>query len=358
MYSVLATTSRSRPTRADLVADALPDGWCFETHELREAGIERGSTDALARAATGHDALILRPGVADRELFERAPSLRALAVYGSGYTRVDLEAATDHGVVVTHSPGAPGPAVVGYTLSVMTLLLRDLLGIHARTTAGEWDAATGMGRELGRSTVGVLGLGTVGFDVARRAADLGATVLGHDPYVAGERSDSALYPRVDRETVEAAGVELVGFDALFERAELLSLHAPLTEDTRNAVGSDQLSALSDGYLINVARGGIVDEEALLRAVESGTLGGVALDVMREEPPAADDPLLTAPDVLVTPHVAGVTEGYLERGARLAAEKVETVLTGGRPDATVNPSVFDRPERGGRSYKPPHGGSGV
>ena len=90
MYSVLATTSRSRPTRADLVADALPDGWCFETHELREAGIERGSTDALARAATGHDALILRPGVADRELFERAPSLRALAVYGSGYTRVDL----------------------------------------------------------------------------------------------------------------------------------------------------------------------------------------------------------------------------------------------------------------------------
>ena len=240
----------------------------------------------------------------------------------------------------------------------MTLLLRDLLGMHARTTAGEWDAATGMGRELGRSTVGVLGLGTVGFDVARRAADLGATVLGHDPYVAGERSDSALYPRVDRETVEAAGVELVGFDALFERAELLSLHAPLTEDTRNAVGSDQLSALSDGYLINVARGGIVDEEALLRAVESGTLGGVALDVMREEPPAADDPLLTAPDVLVTPHVAGVTEGYLERGARLAAEKVETVLTGGRPDATVNPSVFDRPERGGRSYKPPHGGSGV
>lgn len=340
MPSVLITRSRARPVREDVLRETLPADWRIGVHEVGEAGIEHGSTAALAAAADGHDALVLRPGSATRELFEGAPSLRALAVYGSGYDRVDLEAATEHGVVVTHSPGAPGPAVVEYTTAAMTLLLRDLLGIHERTTAGEWDAARDMGRELGRTTVGIVGLGTIGLEVARRAGAVGAEILGYDPYVAGERTDSEIYPRTDRATVEDAGVELVGLAELCERAEVLSLHAPLTADTRGMIGAEELAAMEGGHLINVARGGVVDEAALAAAIEDGRLAGVVLDVLSAEPPEPDDPLLTAPDVLVTPHVAGVTDGYLERGARLAGEKIETILAGGRPETVVNPAVFE------------------
>lgn len=341
MHSVLITTSRSRPVREDVLEAELPDAWRVEIYEIDADGLERGSGAELAQAADGHDALVLRPGIADRDLFEGAPSLEILAVYGSGYERVDLEAATEHGVVVTHSPGAPGPAVVQYTIASMTMLLRNVLGIHERTTAGEWQAAKSMGSELGRSTVGVVGLGTIGFDVARRAGEIGADVLGYDPYVTGERTDSEIYPRYDRATVEDAGVELVGLDELLDRSEIVALHTPLTDDTSGLIGAEELESLEGDHLINVARGGVVDEAALASAVEDGLLAGVVLDVMSAEPPAEDDPLLTSPDVIVTPHVAGVTDGYLERGAQLAAAKVQTVLKGGRPDTVVNPGVFER-----------------
>lgn len=340
MYSVLITTSESRPVREDVLAAELPDDWTVDTYEIDADGLDRGAGGELAAAADGYDALVLRPGVADRALFEGAPSLEVLAVHGSGYDRVDLGAATDHDVVVTHSPGAPGPAVVEYTVASMTMLLRNVLGIHERTSGGDWQAAKSMGRELGRTTVGVVGLGTIGFDVAKCASAEGATVLGYDPYVAGDRTDSAIYPRYTCDEVEAAGVELVGIEELTERAELVSLHTPLTDDTTNLISADELAALDGGYLINVARGGVVDEDALVDAVEKDRLAGVVVDVLSAEPPAPDHPLLTNSNVIATPHIAGVTDGYLERGARLAAEKVETVLGCGRPSTVVNPGVYD------------------
>lgn len=341
MHSVLITTSRSRPVREDILEAELPNEWRVDVHEIDADGIEPDTGSELAAVAGGYDALVLRPGIADRTLFEEASSLEVLAVYGSGYNRVDLEVATEHDVVVTHSPGAPGPAVVEYTIASMTMLLRDIVGLHERTTAGEWQAAKSKGSELGRTTVGVVGLGTIGFDVARRAASIGADVVGYDPYVSGGRTDSEIYPRYDRATVEDAGIDLVDLGELLDRSELISLHAPLTETTDGLIGAAELERLGNGYLINVARGGIVDETALANAVGDGSLSGVVLDVLDEEPPHEDDPLLTSPDVLVTPHVAGVTDGYLERGARLAAEKVQTVLEGGRPETVVNVDVFDR-----------------
>lgn len=340
MHSVLITTSQSRPVRVDILESALPADWRVDTHEIDADGLERSSGAELASVADGYDALVLRPGVAERELFAGASSLEILAVHGSGYNRVDIDAATEHGVVVTHSPGAPGPAVVEYTLASMTMLLRNILGIHERTKRGEWEAVTSMGTELGYQTVGVVGLGTIGLEVAKEVKETGAEVLGYDPYVSGERTDSRIFPRYDRETVESAGIELVDFETLLDRSSVVSLHTPLTEDTHGLIGAEELETLEGDYLINVARGGVVDETALASAVEDDLLGGVVLDVMSAEPPASDDPLLTSPDVIVTPHVAGVTDGYLERGAQLAAEKVETVLAGGRPDTVVNPEVFD------------------
>lgn len=340
MPSVLVTTSRSHPVRTDIVAETLPGDWRIDAYDTDDEGIERGSSERLIAAARGYDAVLLRPGRATRELFETAESLRVLAVHGSGYSRVDIDAATENDVVVTHCPNAPAPAVVEYTVCAMIALLRDLTGVHEQTTAGTWDTAGNAGRELGRTTVGLVGAGTIGLEVGRAVRAFDADVIAYDPYVAGDRDDSRIYPRTDREAVADAGIELVDFDALLDRADLLSLHAPLTDDTRNLIGSDELSAMSGGYLVNVARGGLVDEEALADAVADGGLKGVALDVLGDEPPDADDPLLTASDVVVTPHVAGVTDGYLERAARLCARKIETALSGDRPDTTVNPAVFD------------------
>lgn len=340
MRSVLVTTSESRPVSVDVVRDALPADWTVNSYEIAADGITAGSPAEIGAAANGYDALLLRPGRVTRELFEAAPSVRIVAVHGSGYDRVDLDAATEHSVVVTHSPGAPGPGVVEHAICMMLTLLRSVPEIHDQTTAGQWDASKNTCSELGRRTVGVAGLGTIGFDVARLAREFGASVVAYDPYVAGERAGSEIYPRVDRADVEALGVELVGRDELFERADIVSLHTPLTEDTRQFVGEQELDALAGGYLVNTGRGGLVDEEALADAVREDRLRGVALDVLAAEPPSQSHPLLTSPNVIVTPHVAGVTDGYFERAARLGAEKIETVLDGGRPDTVVNPAVFD------------------
>lgn len=337
MPSVLVTKSASLPVRDDLVVEALPNGWTVETFDVgQSADFHRD----FPSAASGHDAVLLRPGSATRALFENAESLKILAVHGSGYGRVDLEAATDNGVVVTHSPEATGPAVVEHTIGSIISVLRGFPAIHEQTSSGVWDKGGNLGTELGRVTVGVVGLGTIGFDVAKKVRLFGAEVLGHDPYVAGDRKDSDIYPRVDRDTVTDAGIELTDFAELLERSDVLTLHVPLTRDTRGMVGESELRSMEGGYLINVSRGGIVDERAVVDAVRSGMLEGVALDVMSREPPHADHPLLASPNVLVTPHVAGVTDGYLERGARLGAERIEMVINGERPETVLNGAVYD------------------
>lgn len=341
MHSVLVTTSRSRSVRVDIVRETLPSEWTVDTYEIEEDGLEAGSGAELGAAADGYDAILLRPGCITDQVLKTAPSVRIVAVHGSGYDRVDVDAATDHGVVITHSPGAPGPAVVEHAICMIMMLLRNVTQLHEQTTAGEWDAAKNTGTELSLRTVGVVGLGTIGLEAAQRIREFDASVIAYDPYVSRELTDSNIYPRSSRADVEELGIELVGRDEVFERADVVTLHPPLTDRTRKMVGERELDALAGGYLVNTGRGGLVDEDALAAAVEAGTLQGVALDVLTEEPPDPSNPLLTSPDVIVTPHVAGVTDGYFVRGARLNAEKIRTFLNGGRPETIVNPSVYER-----------------
>jgi phosphoglycerate dehydrogenase-like enzyme len=296
-------------------------------------------TDELVAALSGAAALFTRSGAVDAALLDAGP-LRVVAVHGSGTDHVDVAAATDRGVVVTHNPEAVAPGVVEYVAGVAVALLRDWPGVFERTAGGAWEPATS-GGEVGERTVGVLGLGEIGFRVARLfATGFGAEVVAHDPAVLDPSADPAApYPRHDRAAVEALGVELVGHDALFERADLATLHVPLSDATRGLVGAAELAALG-GHLVNTARGPVVDEDALLAALEAGDLAGAALDVRAAEPPPDDDPLAAHPRTLVTPHVAGPTEGYLRRAVERGAAKVAAVLAGERPDYAVNPAVFD------------------
>lgn len=339
MTRVVVTHSDSHPVLIDRFREGLSADYDVVPVELPPGRMTTPADEALTDAVADAAALLCRSGLVDADLLD-AGDLRIVSVHGSGVEHVDVAAATDRGVVVTHNPEAVAPGVVEYVAGAAVGVLRDWPAVPNRTAAGEWDKAGATLGEVGERTVGVLGLGEVGFRVARLFADgFGAEVLGCDPAVAGE-TDHDVYPRHDRAEAAAAGVELVDHDALFERADLVSLHVPLTDETRGLVGEAELSAL-DGHLINTARGPVVDEDALLRALSDGSVRGAALDVRAEEPPGEDDPVAAHPRTLVTPHVAGPTEGYLRRAAERSAAKVEACLAGERPAYVVNPGVYER-----------------
>jgi phosphoglycerate dehydrogenase-like enzyme len=235
------------------------------------------------------------------------PGLRVVARHGVGVDRVDLAAADRHGVTVTNTPGANARAVAELTVGLLLLLCRPVRQAERAVRAGEWPVLSGS--ELGSRTVGLLGTGHVGSRVARALEGLGCTVLAHDP----AREDS------------------VSLDELLPRAEVLSLHLPLTAATRGMVGDELLDRLPEGaLLVNTARGELVDEAALVRALDSGRLAGAALDALAEEPPPPDHPLLGRDDVIVTSHIGGHTVEAREAMGRQAMADLLAVLGGGRP----------------------------
>jgi D-3-phosphoglycerate dehydrogenase / 2-oxoglutarate reductase len=235
------------------------------------------------------------------------PGLRVVARYGVGVDRVDLAAAERHRVTVTNTPGANAAAVAELTLALMLLLCRPVRQAERAVRVGEWPVLSGS--ELGSRTVGLLGAGHVGSRVARALEGLGCTVLAHDPALEGS----------------------VPLDDLLPRAEVLSLHAPLTAQTRGIVGDELLSRLPDGaLLVNTARGELVDEAALVRALDSGRLAGAALDALAEEPPPPGHPLVGRDDVIITSHIGGHTAEAREAMGRTAMEDLLAVLGGGRP----------------------------
>lgn len=338
MPDVLVVTSESHPIDTETFTDELDDEYAVSELELPPGTLHVHADDELSAALEGKDAVFLRTGEVTETVIDAAEDLQIIAVHGSGYDHIDVDTATRNGVVVTHNPEGPGPAVVEHTVAMMTVVLREFPERFERTAQGEWSRDPVP--ELSQRSVGVVGLGFVGSRVARTVADAyGSEVLGYDPYVSGEL-DSDIWPRVSREEMAEAGVELVGKDELFSRSDLVTLHTPLTDRTRNMVGDDELAALDGGYLINTGRGGCVDEDALVSALDAGRVERAALDVLSEEPPGSDHPLVGHPSVYLTPHIASATDGYPPRAARAAAAKIETVLSGGRPDTVANPAVFE------------------
>jgi D-3-phosphoglycerate dehydrogenase len=336
MARVTVAHSDHLPVAVDRLRETLAAEHDLTPVEIPDGRLGTPPTTELRDAVADSAALVIRPTGPSADLLA-TPGLRIVAIHGSGYDHVDVAAATENGVVVTHSPEAVAPAVVEQTLGTMVALLRDWPSVPNRTAAGEWGRA--VGSEVGERTVGVVGLGTIGFRVARAVrAAFGADVVGHDPHVS-DPGDHPIYPRHGRETVEAAGVELVGSDELFDRADLVTLHVPLTDDTRGMVDREALARL-DGHLVNTARGPVVDEAALRAALDAGVVAGGAPHVRAHEPPEADDPLAGRDDVFPTPHVAGKTDGYCRRAAERAGEKVNARLAGERPPFVVNPGVFD------------------
>ncbi len=285
---------------------------------LREAGheVETGyelEGERLLEAVADAAALIVRSGTEiTRELLEAAEELVIVGRAGIGVDNIDIGAATDEGVIVANAPEGNVRAAAEHTVAMAFATARSIPQAHARLSAGEWAKGDYLGAELDGKTLGIVGLGRVGQEVAKKLDSLGMEIVAYDPYISEERA-------------RRIGAELVDLEACLSRAEFLTIHTPLTPETEGMIGADELAALEDGYLVNVGRGGIVDETALAAAVEEGRLSGAALDVFAEEPLPADSPLLSVEDVIVTPHLGAATEAAQENVAVSTAEQVVAAL---------------------------------
>jgi D-3-phosphoglycerate dehydrogenase len=291
-----------------------------------------GNPAEVARAAAGHDVLVVHGAPVSAAALE-VPGLRLVCCARGGPVNVDVAAATERGIPVANTPGKNAEAVADLTIAFALMLIRGVPRASRYLanggTFGEsvFDGREFFGREAPGTVLGLVGLGHVGRNVATRALALGFDVIAHDPVT------PAIVPD---------GVRLVSLDHLLAESDIVSAHARATVPNYHMFSAPAFARMKPGAsFINTARESLVDEDALSEAVRSGALAGAALDVAEWPAAGTRHPLLDLPQVFITPHIGGATQETLDRGARLAAAAVASILARQRPDAVVNPEVFDR-----------------
>jgi len=275
------------------------------------------------------DAVVIRSETEiDADLIERGSRLKVIGRAGVGVDNVDVDAATRRGIVVANAPEATVVSAAEHTLALLLAVARNIPQAHAALTAGRWERTRFAGIELAGKTLGVLGFGRIGLQVARGALGLGMRVIAYDPYVVLDR-------------FRELGVESVAtLEDVYAEANLITLHLPLNEQTRGLLGADAFARMRDGVrIVNAARGGLVDEAALVDAVRSGKVAGAALDVFESEPYSG--PLLGLEQVVVTPHLAGSTTEAQDRAGLIIAEQVAAALDGELVRTAVNIPVVEQ-----------------
>ncbi|HET9301312.1 MAG TPA: C-terminal binding protein [Propionibacteriaceae bacterium] len=310
-----------------LVTDAEYSSLDIEAEVLVAAGHELVAAECrtpqhVIEAAAGVDALLVQYAPITAEVFEALPQLRLVSRYGVGVDAVDTDAARDHGVWVCNVPDYGTTEVALHAVAMLLALLRNVAGHDREVRAGRWDYHLGGPlRRPSSLTLGVVGLGRIGRTAAERAAPWFGAAFGYDPYLA-----DSYWPN---------GLERLSLEDLFARSSAITLHLPLTDTTRDLVGADLLGRMPSGsYLVNTARGGLIDLDALVEALDSGQLAGVALDVLPQEPPPNGHPLLTHPHALITPHVAWYSAEAEVELRRKAAQNIVDWARTGRPTYAV------------------------
>lgn len=304
---------------------------------LAEAGYEIINSP-YDRPLEGHELADLMPDIAGAilgvdhvtaEVFERANALQVISRFGIGVDRVDLAAATAHGVVVTNTPGANSVAVAELTLGLMLALARRIPQHNAALRQDNWTVMPGV--ELSGMTLGLLGMGRIGREVAKRAAAFEMKILFYDPVPP------------DQAFVESLPAAAAPISTLLSESDFLSLHLPLDETTHNLIDAAALNQMKPtAFLINTARGGLVDETALCEALQAGTIAGAAFDAFAQEP-SLGNPLLKLDNFIATPHSGSATHQTTLRMGLMASENLLAVLGGKRPAHVVNPEVYQRSE---------------
>jgi D-3-phosphoglycerate dehydrogenase len=275
-------------------------------------------SEALAEQLKDADALIVRNQTqVTKELLDHGRQLKVIGRLGVGLDNLDLSAAAKKNVVVVFGKNANATSVAEYVISAIFTCIRSLAEASVNVKQGHWDRKRFTGGEISSKTLGLIGVGEISHRVAVRANALGMRVMGYDPFVSPYD-----FP------IAETGVELVDLERLFSESDFISLHVPLTELTRNLIDKDALTRMkSSAYVINSSRGGIINEDELGAALENKQVAGAVLDVLEQEPPMADHPLVKLNNCIITPHIAGLTEEAQVRTSELVANEVIRELEG-------------------------------
>jgi D-3-phosphoglycerate dehydrogenase / 2-oxoglutarate reductase len=318
-----------------LISDKLePEG----VDLLNQAGLELDNRPGLTgnnlqEALRAADGVIIRSGTRiTGDLLEQPGKLRVIVRAGVGVDNIDVAAATRKGIVVMNTPGGNTYSTAEHTLALIYSLVRLVPAAVQSVKSGKWEKGKFIGAQLAGKTLGILGLGRIGREVAKRALAMEMKVIGYDPVLAADRAAQL-------------GIEaLPDIDGVLTRCDILTVHIPFTEQTRNLIGANELARMKKGArLINCARGGLVNESALAEALQSGHLAGAAIDVFETEPPPADHPLLKLPNVVCTPHLGASTVEAQRSVAIEAAQLLVDYLKRGVVQFAVNMAAVDKAE---------------
>jgi D-3-phosphoglycerate dehydrogenase len=313
-----------------LVCDGLHEQGVriFERTERIEVAVHEhlGPRDLLGLIGDFEGVVLRSRTHIDREVLEQAPRLRVIGRAGIGVDNIDIEAATQRGVLVMNTPGANAMAAAEHTLALMLALARHIPQADQSMRARKWDKKNFLGTELYNHTLGIIGLGRIGSIVANRASDMKMRVLAYDPYISAD-------------VAAKLGVELVSLGEIFRESDFITLHTPLTKETRGLLDEAAFKKMKAGVrIINCARGGIIDEAALYEAIKEGRVAGAALDVFSKEPPM-DSPLLTLPQIIATPHLGASSEqAQINVSTAIAEQMVDYLLNGVVKNAVNMPSI--------------------
>ena len=314
------------------------------THRLHEDGMDvlagkvavaitnTGKPEEMLPELVDADGLIIRIGSIDRATMLAAKNLRAIGRPGVGVDDVDVAAATELGIPVVIAPGANTRSVAEHALALIFAAAKDILNSDTKTRSGQFSVRNSYKAfELLGKTLGLVGYGNIGRELAKLCSAIGMKVIVYDPYV-------------DPASIEQQGYQYQKeMDQVLQRAEVISLHVPLTEKTRNLIGARELKLMKpDAVLINCARGGVVDEIALAEALKAGSIHSAGLDVFASEPVKADNPWVELDNVIITPHMAGLTKEAASGVATMAAEGVLAVINGEKWPHVANPKAYDHP----------------
>lgn len=288
---------------------------------------EYDSVDAALDDIDRYDAVIVRVAPLDADVIERADRLKVIAKHGSGLDNVDIDAASERDIVVCNTPGVNARSVAEHSIALLFGVQRNLHTADRHVRDGGWNRDAYRGRELIGDTLGLMGYGSIAKETAQLAEGIGLNIIAYDPH--------------HDESIRDGVVRVKTLTELFERSDAVSLHVPLVAGTRGAVSTEQLNALGEtGVLINTARGGVIDEDALVDALNRDAIGGAGLDTFENEPLGEDHPLVEDDRVLLTPHIGGVTVDALKRMSQGAADNIRTVYEGDIPESTVNREAIE------------------
>ncbi|MFC1807345.1 phosphoglycerate dehydrogenase [Candidatus Omnitrophota bacterium] len=301
-----------------LVSDPLSDEGLKILENDKDFKVDvkvKQSPDVLKQIIGGYDALIVRSGTkVTADIIKHAKKLKIIGRAGAGLDNVDSAAATKMGIIVMNTPGGNTISTAEHTMSLLLSLSRNIAAADASMKSGAWDRKKFMGVQLYGKTIGIVGLGRIGYEVAKRALSFGMKILAYDPFIAPEKAQDS-------------SIELVELKKLFSESDYITVHTPITDETRYLVDKKEIAMMKKGVrLINCARGGIFNEKAVLEGIDSGKIAGAALDAYEQEPPK-DNPLVASDKVVATPHLGASTEEAQQTVAIEIAEQIVDALHG-------------------------------